>query len=129
MIYRTIVVKTAEDFTSLVENSDWRIVQAIVEGALKNLHTERRFIHILTVEVEEDDDIYDLTLDRKEFRGALERNLKHYEKMELYERCQDIVDAIKLLEEKENNNGQENINTKGNKKKKKEGNTCKNKDK
>ena len=129
MIYRTIVVKTAEDFTSLVENSDWRIVQAIVEGALKNLHTERRFIHILTVEVEEDDDIYDLTLNRKEFRGALERNLKHYEDMELYERCQDIVDAIKLLEEKENNNGQKNNNTKGGKKKKKEGNTCKNKDK
>ena len=129
MIYRSISVKTSEEFTMLVENSDWRIVQAIVEGALTNLTTDRRFIHILTVEVIEDDDVYDLTLDRKEFLGALKRNLKHYEDMELYEKCQEIVDAIKFLENKEKINGQKNNNTKRSKKKEKEGDTCKNKNK
>ena len=129
MIYRAITVKTSEEFTRLVENSDWRIVQAIVEGALKNLTTERRFIHILTVEVEEDNDVYDLTLDRKEFLGALKRNLKHYEDMELYEKCQDIVDAIRYLENKEKLNGKKDNNTKRSKKKKKEGDTCKNQNK
>ena len=42
---RTIRVKSEEEFTTLVNNYDFRIVEAIVEGALSNLKTKKRFIH------------------------------------------------------------------------------------
>jgi len=93
-----LTVKNQEEFTQLVDSSDFRIVRAIVEGALQNLNTTRRFIHILTVEVEEENDIYELTLDRKEILGCLKRNLVHYEEHEWYEKCREIVNAIDYLE-------------------------------
>lgn len=101
MSQRILIVQDQEEFSKLVENNDFRIVEAIVDGALSNLNTLKRFVHILTVEVEEDDDIYNLTLDRKEFLGSLKKNLVHYENAELYEKCQEIVNAIKFLESKE----------------------------
>ena len=98
---RTIRVKSEEEFTTLVRNYDFRIVEAIVEGALLNLNTSKRFIHILSIEVQEDNDVYDLTLDRCEFLISLKKNLKYYEKKELFEKCQEIIEAIKFLEKKD----------------------------
>ena len=89
---------TQEEFNMMVDSSDFRIIEAIVEGALRNLKTTKRFIHILSVAVEEDNDIYDLTLERCEFLDNLKKNLKHYEKAELYEKCREIVNAINYLE-------------------------------
>ena len=106
---KTIRVKTEEEFTTLVNNYDFRIVEAIVEGALQNIKTDKRFIHILSVAVEEDNDIYDLTLERCEFLENLKKNLKHYEEKELYEKCKEIVEAIKFLEKK-NQKGGKKIN-------------------
>ena len=45
---------------------------------------------------------YDLTIDRNNFIDALEKNLTHYEKEELYEECAKIIDAIKFLKNKVN---------------------------
>ena len=91
-----LIVKNQDEFTQLVDSSDFRIVRAIVEGALQNINTTKRFIHVLTFEVEEDNDIYELTLDRKEILGCLKRNLVHYEDHEWYEKCREIVNAIDL---------------------------------
>jgi hypothetical protein len=106
-----LTVKNQDEFTQLVNNSDFRIVRAIVEGALQNLNTTRRFIHILTVEVEDEDDIYELTLDRKEILGCLKRNLVHYEDHEWYEKCREIVNAIEYLENKEKQQDEKNNNS------------------
>ena len=125
-----LIVQNHEEFTELVDNSDFRIVRAIVEGCLQNLETTKRFIHILTVEVEEEDDIYELTLDRKEILGCLNRNLVHYEEHEWYEKCREIVNAIKFLEDKkkDNDNGKKNNDAGSKRKKEKKGDTCKDKD-
>ena len=102
---KTLTVNTQEEFNIMVDCSDFRIIEAIVEGALTNLKTSKRFIHILSVAIEEDNDIYDLTLERCEFLDNLKKNLKHYEKQELYEKCKEIVEAIKFLERKEKKGG------------------------
>tara|TARA_Y100000034_G_C6836321_1_gene377979 strand:- start:323 stop:658 length:336 start_codon:yes stop_codon:yes gene_type:complete len=102
---RTIRVKSEEEFTTMVNNYDFRIVEAIVEGALSNLKTKKRFIHILEVEISEEYEVYDLTIDRSELLFSLQSNLKHYENHELYEKCQEIVKAIKYLEKKEKKSG------------------------
>ena len=44
--------------------------------------------------------IYDITIDRKEFISTLEKNLPIYEKNELYEKCAEIVEAIKYLQKR-----------------------------
>ena len=111
-----LIVKDHEEFTQLVDSSDFRIIRAIVEGALQNLDTTKRFIHILTVEVEEENDIYDLTLDRKEILGCLKRNLVHYEDHEWYEKCREIVNAIEYLEKKQQNEKSNNTGKKEEKK-------------
>jgi len=112
-----LIVQNHEEFTQLVDSSDFRIVRAIVEGALQNINTTKRFIHILTVEVEEEDDIYELTLDRKEILGCLKRNLVHYEDHEWYEKCREIVNAIDYLENKKKQQHEKN-NSSGSKEEK-----------
>ena len=98
---KTLIVNTQEEFNMMVDCYDFRIIEAIVEGALTNIKTTKRFIHILSVSIEEDNEVYDLTLERCEFLDNLKKNLKHYEKKELYEKCKEIVDAINFLEKKE----------------------------
>ena len=126
-----LTVQNHEEFTELVDNSDFRIVRAIVEGCLQNLETTKRFIHILTVEVEEEDDIYELTLDRKEILGCLNRNLVHYEEHEWYEKCSEIVNAIEIFrrqEKKQQQHGKENNDSGSKRKTIEKRNSLKNKD-
>jgi hypothetical protein len=51
--------------------------------------------------IEQEQTIYDITIDRKEFVNTLEQNLPIYEKHELYEGCAEIVKAIKFLKDKQ----------------------------
>jgi protein-arginine kinase activator protein McsA len=81
---------------------DINIAKAIVDAILTNLETKKRHIHVFEIEVEEEESVYDLTIDRNNFIDALEKNLTHYEKEELYEECAKIVDAIKFLKNKVN---------------------------
>jgi hypothetical protein len=95
-----ITVKNHEEFKSLVHLKDFRISKAIVEAILKNLKGTKKFIYILTVEVEEDNATYDITIRRSDFLEGLKRNLKYYEINEQYEDCREIVKAIKFLKKK-----------------------------
>lgn len=83
-------------------DKDINIAKAIVDAILTNLETKKRHIHVFEIEVEEEESVYDLTIDRNNFIDALEKNLTHYEKEELYEECAKIVDAIKFLKNKVN---------------------------
>jgi protein-arginine kinase activator protein McsA len=57
-------------------------------------------VHALSVLVEQEQTIYDITVDRKEFFVTLEQNLSILEKNEEYETCAEVVKAIKFLKEK-----------------------------
>jgi protein-arginine kinase activator protein McsA len=81
---------------------DISIAKAIVDAILTNLETKKRHIHVFEIEVEDEESVYDLTIDRNNFIDALEKNLTHYEKEELYEECAKIIDAIKFLKNKVN---------------------------
>ena len=96
-----ISVFDSNEFEELVSRRDLRISKALVETILKNLKGRKRHIHALTVLIEQDQTIYDITVDRSDFIQTLEQNLPTYEKHELYERCTEIVTAIKYLKEKE----------------------------
>ena len=96
-----ISVFDTSEFEELVAQRDLRISKALVETILKNLKGRKRHLHALSVLIEQDQTIYDITIDRQEFVHTLEQNLPIYEKHELYEGCQEIVNAIKFLKDKQ----------------------------
>ena len=95
-----ISVFDSDEFEQLVASRDLRISKALVETILKNINGRKRHIHALSVLIEQEQTIYDITIDRQEFIHTLEQNLPIYEKHELYEKCAEIVNAIKVLKEK-----------------------------
>jgi hypothetical protein len=96
-----ISVFDGDEFEELITQRDVRISKALVETILKNLKGRKRHLHALSVLVEQDQTIYDITVDRQDFVTTLENNLPVYEKYELFEGCAEIVKAISFLKEKE----------------------------
>jgi hypothetical protein len=96
-----ISVFDSEEFEELVTQRDLRISKALVETILGNLKGRKRHLHALSVLIEQEQTIYDITIDRNEFVNTLEQNLPIYEKHELYEGCAEIVKAIKFLKDKQ----------------------------
>lgn len=95
-----ITVFDAGELEDMVKNRDIRISKALVDTVLNNLKGRKRHIHALSIFVENEQTIYDITLDRNEFLPTLKENLHTLEINEMYEECAAVVKAIKLLEEK-----------------------------
>jgi hypothetical protein len=96
-----ISVFDSDEFEELIQQRDLRISKALVETILKNINGRKRHLHALSVLIEQEQTIYDITVDRQDFLKTLESNLPIYEKHELYEGCAEIVKAIKILKEKQ----------------------------
>jgi hypothetical protein len=92
-----ITVHNTEEFQELVDNKDFRIAQAIVEGILDNVSSKKKHVHVLSITCLEEGEIYDITVERKYFIETLEENLPYYVKEELYEKCAEITKAVESL--------------------------------
>ena len=95
---KRIKVQSHEDFEVMLQEQDLKISKAIVEVALKNLKSEKRFIPILEIHIEEDETVYDITLDRQNLVSTLQQNLEIHERNEDYEGCARIANALKELQ-------------------------------
>lgn len=104
-----ITLNNSEEFQQMVDRKDFIISEAIVTSILANLNTRKNNVHVLSVNCLEDASTYDITLDKKYFIETLQENLQFFVERELYEKCSEIVNAIKQLEEKQH--GIENSNT------------------
>tara|TARA_R110002073_G_scaffold122811_1_gene265941 strand:+ start:216 stop:560 length:345 start_codon:yes stop_codon:yes gene_type:complete len=96
-----ITVKNNDEFEEIIANQDIRVARALVETILKNLKGRKRHLHALSVMVLNEATIYDITIDRKEFITTLEKNLPIYEENEFYEKCAEMVEAIKYIKKRE----------------------------
>jgi hypothetical protein len=94
------VVNNSEEFENMVENGDIKIAKALVETVLKNLKGKKRHIPAMSVFLQEEQLVLDVTVDRNDFIYVLENNLPKYEAHELYEKCAEIVNALKFLKGK-----------------------------
>ena len=94
---KRIKVKNVEEFEDMLQEQDLKISKAIIEVALKNLKGDKRFIPVLEVHVEEDESIFDITLDRQNMLSTLRQNLEIHERNEDYEGCARITKAIQEL--------------------------------
>lgn len=90
----------SEEFEGIVESGDIRVAQALVETVLKNLKGRKRHIPAMSVFLKDEQLILDVTVDREDFEYVLKTNLHKYEAHEMYEKCAEIVNALKFLEEK-----------------------------
>jgi cytidylate kinase len=97
---KRITVKSVEEFEEMLQTQDLKISKAIVEVALKNLKSKKRYVPILEVHVQDEETIFDITLDRNNLVETLKQNLEIFEAHEEYEGCARIVSAIKELETK-----------------------------
>ena len=95
---KRIKVKSVEEFEEMLQEQDLKISKAIVEVALKNLKAKKRFIPVLEIHVEEDETIFDITLERQNLLSTLQQNLEIHERNEDYEGCARIAKAIQELE-------------------------------
>jgi len=92
-----ITVSNTDEFQELVDNKDFRIAKAIVDGILDNIDSKKKHIHVLSVTCLEEGEIYDITVERRHFAETLEENLPYYIREEQYEDCQRIVKTINDL--------------------------------
>ena len=92
-----ISVFDSDEFERLVSQKDIRISNALVDTVLNNLKGGKRHIHALSISVEQEQTVYDITVDRKEFIPTLEMSLPVYEEVEEYEKCAEVVKAIHFL--------------------------------
>ena len=96
---KEITVNDNEEFEDLIKSEDINISNALIDTILLNLKGRKRHIHALSVVVIEDSSIYDITVDRNDFLSTLKSHLHIFEVHELYEKCSEIVNAVKFLEE------------------------------
>jgi protein-arginine kinase activator protein McsA len=94
-------VNNIEEFQIMIDNKDFRISESITKTILDNVNTKKKHIHIISINVLENNTVLDLTLEKKFFIETLEENLKFFIEHERYEDCQNIVNAINQLK---NNN-------------------------
>jgi hypothetical protein len=97
---KTFYIDNIEDWESFSQEHDLEISQCIIDVALKNLDSKKRFYHVMDVECEEEDTILEITLDKKEMINTLETNLLIQERYEQYETCAQVIKAIKYLKNK-----------------------------
>ena len=102
-------VETTEEFESMLQTKDIRISEALVNTILNNSKGKKRHIHALSVVCKEEDAIYDITVDRKDFSHTLETNLPTYEKEERYEECIEIKRALEYLKKRNKRNAYKRI--------------------
>jgi len=107
-----ITLNNSDEFQQMVDRKDFIIAEAIVKSILNNLNTRKNNVHILSITCLDNSSTYDITLDRKYFIETLQENLQHFVERELYEKCSEIVNAIKQLEEKQNGTESKTTNQK-----------------
>ena len=87
----------SDEFENMVSQKDVRISKALIQTILNNLEGKKRHYHALTVTVEQEQTVYDITVDREDFIVVLETNLSILELHEEYELCAEVVKAIKII--------------------------------
>ena len=98
-----LVYDNSESIQYMLEGGDYNLSCLVVDTTLENLQTKRKVIPIVSIYAQEEDMIWDLTLDREDMEETLNKNLEIMEKFEDYERCQEIVNGIKFIQNKKNN--------------------------
>lgn len=92
-----LVIPDADTFDEMLDDGSYELASSIVNGILTQLPSDAESLHVVEVYVEEEDSIYDLSVEQDDIIETLQENLQWYEKEENYEGCATIVKAIETL--------------------------------
>jgi hypothetical protein len=92
-----INVYDSKEFEQMIDEKDYRISKALTDTILKNLNGKKRHYHALSINVESEQLIYDITVDREDFPTVLQNQLPIFEGVEEFETCGEIVKALDIL--------------------------------
>jgi hypothetical protein len=95
-----LVYDNAKEVESLFITGDHNLSRLIVDITLENLKTKKKTIPIVSIYTQDEDIVFDFSLDREDIEETLNQNLPIMEKFEDYERCQKIVDGLKFIKNK-----------------------------
>lgn len=90
-------VNTKQEFQELLNKKHFSISEAIVSSILNNLKTRKKVVPLLSINCVEENEIFDLEVEKTHFVDTLKDNLEYFERKEMYEECEKITNAIKLL--------------------------------
>lgn len=93
-----IKVQTKEEFESYLVDNGYQISMTIIDIIEKNINNKKNHIHVFEVLIEEDQEILDITLERKNFVDTLSKNLITLEKFEQYEYCSKAINLINKIQ-------------------------------
>jgi DUF438 domain-containing protein len=94
---KEITVRNNEELIEVMENGSYEISKSIVENIIKHLNSKKKRVHVISIFCEEDQAVYDLTLERSNFLSTLKKNLTTFEQAEDFEGCIGIQNAINQL--------------------------------
>ena len=93
-----LVFDSVEHFTDLVEAQDYRLAKTFAESMLQYLYNPYESVTIAEIYFEEEDEILEFKVDKKNMIPNFKQFLRIYEIEEDYEGCAVIAGAIKTLE-------------------------------
>jgi len=96
----TINVKDIGELEDIMDKKDIRIAEAFNSIIFKNINSKKRYHHALSIIIEDEDNTYDITIDKNDFEHILSNNLKIFIGAERYEECDKIKKAIAQLDNK-----------------------------
>ena len=88
---------TTQEVINILEGGNHDFSALIVDEVINNIKTRKREIPIVAIYVDQEDVTYEITVEKEVFIETLEFQLRIMEEFEDYERCQKIIDAIKIL--------------------------------
>ena len=92
-----IVVQNKEEFESFLVENGGKIAMSIIDLIEKNLKTKKQHIPVFEVELTEEQEILDITLERSNFIDTLNKNIITLEKNEQYEYCSKAINLINQI--------------------------------
>lgn len=93
-----LVVQNKEEFESFLVENGCNISMAIIDLIEKNIKTKKQHIPVFEVELIEEQEILDISLERKNFIDTLNKNLITLENNEQYEYCSKAINLINQIQ-------------------------------
>ena len=100
-IPKELEFKTRSEFDEYLRDKGKELSLSIVDGIIKNYDRDKKHVHVVSIFIEEEDNVYDLTVDREMFVGTLEQNLETLLSHEMYEKCAEIKELLDKIKQDE----------------------------
>lgn len=91
---KTIKVSSREELEEMTQEKDLSISQVIIDRIAETIESEDEMVHIMDIQIDDEEEILEVKLPKSEFKQALERNLIIHEYHEDYENCTKIKNLL-----------------------------------